>query len=72
MVDAEAIKRAIRKRMFRAKAREGQAHPLYGWRWCAPCRGSGDVCREYSSGDRRWAVFEPCPHCAGEGVVEAD
>ncbi|QQP94410.1 hypothetical protein [Lysobacter enzymogenes] len=72
MTDTAALKRAIRKRMFLAKARPLTTQALYGWRWCLPCRGSGDVCREYERGDERWAVFELCEDCGGEGVVEAD
>ena len=71
MDDQESLKRDIRKRMFLAKARAGQTDALHGWRWCAPCRGRGDVCREYARGDERWAVFERCEDCGGEGVVEA-
>lgn len=72
MSDTAALKREIRKRLFLAKTRESFAGTLYGWRRCVPCRGRGDVCREYERGDERWAVFELCEDCGGEGVVEAD
>ncbi|WP_255323018.1 hypothetical protein [Lysobacter sp. K5869] len=29
------------------------------------------ICREHSRGEERWAVFERCEECTGEGVVEA-
>lgn len=72
MADTESLKRDIRKRMFLARAPgRGSAQALFGWRWCAPCRGRGEVCREYSRGNEHWAVFELCQACGGEGVVEA-
>ncbi|MFD0326763.1 hypothetical protein [Lysobacter gummosus] len=33
-----------------------------------PCRGTGEVCNEYSDDSGRWAVFELCAQCGGEGL----
>lgn len=69
MGDSSSLKREIRKRLFRAAARVGDATVLYGLRWCRRCRGVGDVCVERSDGAKHRAAFEMCSECAGEGIV---
>lgn len=72
MTESDRHKREIRKRLFLSVARRGDDTVLHGLRWCQPCRGRGEVCVEHSDSFVRWAAFEPCTQCAGEGIVAAD
>ena len=72
MSDSEALKRDIRKRLFLSVAHRADPSSHHGFRWCQCCRGRGEVCREYSDDSSRWAVFEVCSACGGEGAVEVE
>ena len=71
MTDTDVLKRDIRKRLFLSATRRGDGSTRHGFRWCKPCRGTGEVCNEYSDDSGCWAIFELCEQCGGEGVADA-
>lgn len=59
----------VGKRMFLTAEARGESGARFGFRWCATCRGRGEVCLERVVDGKHTAGFELCSVCRGDRVL---